>query len=70
MFLAIMPWLMTLAPTNEAVRRENHKKKTLIRKKITVAIREVMKDVRIVRIEERFKRRCPSVSVGVRRCVP
>ncbi len=34
MFPAIMPWLMTLAPTNEAVRHENHAKKTIIRKKI------------------------------------
>jgi hypothetical protein len=34
MFLAIIPWPMTLAPTNEAVRRENHAKKNFIRKKI------------------------------------
>ncbi len=34
MFPAIMPWPMTLAPTNEAVRRENHEKKNFIRKKI------------------------------------
>jgi hypothetical protein len=34
MFPAIMPWPMTLAPTNEAVRRENHAKKTFVRKKI------------------------------------
>ncbi len=34
MFPAIMPWPMTLAPTNEAVRRENHAEKTLIWKKI------------------------------------
>ncbi len=34
MFPAIMPWPITLAPTNEAVRRENHAKKTFIRKKI------------------------------------
>ncbi len=34
MFPVIMPWPMTLAPTNEAVRRENHAKKTFIRKKI------------------------------------
>jgi hypothetical protein len=35
MFPAVMPWPMTLAPTNEAVRRENHvEKKTFIRKKI------------------------------------
>jgi hypothetical protein len=34
MFPTIMPWPMTLAPTNEAIRGENHAKKTLIRKKI------------------------------------
>ncbi len=39
---------MTLAPTNEAVRRDNHAKKTFLRKKLTVMIQEVMKDVRIV----------------------
>jgi hypothetical protein len=49
MFPAIMPWPMTLAPTNEAVRRKNHAdKKPFKWKKITVMIREVMKDVRIV----------------------
>jgi hypothetical protein len=34
MFPAIMPWLMTLAPMNEAIRHENCVEKTLIRKKI------------------------------------
>ncbi len=29
-----MPWPMTLTPTNEAVRCENHAKKTFTRKKI------------------------------------
>jgi hypothetical protein len=29
-----MPWPMTLAPTNEAIRRENCAEKTLIWKKI------------------------------------
>ncbi len=29
MFPAIMPWPITLAPTNEAVRCENHAKKNL-----------------------------------------
>ncbi len=29
-----MPWPMALAPTNEAVRRENRTEKTLIRNKI------------------------------------
>jgi hypothetical protein len=49
MFPAIMPWPMPLAPTNEAVRREDHVKKNFYKvKKITVTIREVMKDVRIV----------------------
>jgi hypothetical protein len=34
MFPAIMPWPITLAPTSEAVRRENcARKKTLIQKK-------------------------------------
>jgi hypothetical protein len=48
MFLAIMPWPMTLAPTNEAVRREKYAKKTFRGKKITIMIRVVMKDVRII----------------------
>jgi hypothetical protein len=48
MFPAIMPWPMTLTPTNEAVRCENCAEKTLIWKKLTVTIREVMEDVRIV----------------------
>jgi hypothetical protein len=34
MFPATMRWPMTLTPTNEAVRRENHEQKTFIRKKI------------------------------------
>jgi hypothetical protein len=55
MFPAIMPWPMTLAPTNEAVRRENHAKKTFIGKKLTVMIREVMKDVRIVLLSKKHK---------------
>jgi hypothetical protein len=33
MFPALMPWPMTLAPTNEAVRRENHTKKIFDREK-------------------------------------
>ena len=49
MFPAIRPWPMTLAPTNEAVRGEKHAEKYLYKgKKLTVMIREVMKDVRIV----------------------
>jgi hypothetical protein len=40
---------MTLAPTNKAVRRDYHAEKNLVvRKKLTVMIREVMKDVRTV----------------------
>jgi hypothetical protein len=38
-----MPWPMTLAPTNEAIRRENHAEKNLIKKKIAV-----IQDVRIL----------------------
>ncbi len=33
MFPATMPWPMTLAPTNEAVRRENRVKKNLYKEK-------------------------------------
>ncbi len=29
-----MPWLMTLAPTSEAVRRKNHAEKNLYKEKI------------------------------------
>ncbi len=48
MFPATMPWPTTLAPTNEVVRHENHAEKNLYKeKKLTVTIREVMKDVRI-----------------------
>ncbi len=55
MFPAIMPWPMTLAPTNEADRWEIHAEKTFIKKKITVMIREVMKDVRIVLLSKKPK---------------
>ncbi len=34
MFPAIMPWPMTLAPTNEAIRHENHAEKNLGTEKI------------------------------------
>jgi hypothetical protein len=47
MFPTIMPWLMTLAPRNEAIRCENHTKK-LRKEKVTVMIWVVIKDVRIV----------------------
>jgi hypothetical protein len=51
-----MPWPMTLASTNEAVRRENHAEKNLYKeKKITVTIREVMKDVWIVLLSKKHK---------------
>ncbi len=48
MFLAIRPWPMTLVLTNEAVRRDNHAKKPLFRKKINPHDQEVMEDVRTV----------------------
>ncbi len=48
MFPAIGPWPMTLAPTNEAVRREPCGKKPLFRKKTNRHDREVMEDVRTV----------------------
>jgi hypothetical protein len=53
MYPATMPWPMTLDPTNEAVRRENHAEKTFIRTKLTVTIQEVMKDVRIVLLSKK-----------------
>jgi hypothetical protein len=56
MFPAIMPWPMTLAPTNEAARREKScGKKPLKGKKITLTIREVVKDVRIVLLSKKRK---------------
>ena len=55
MFPAIMPWPMTLAPTNEAIRRKNCAKKTLVRKKITVTTQGVMKDIRIVLLSKKCK---------------
>jgi hypothetical protein len=56
MFPTIMPWPMTLAPMNKAVRRENHAEKNLYKeKKITITIREVMKDVRIVKLSKYCK---------------
>jgi hypothetical protein len=48
MFPATMPWPMTLAPMNEAVRPENH-----LGKNLTVTIREVMKDIRIVLLSKK-----------------
>jgi hypothetical protein len=56
MFPTTMPWPMTLAPTNEAVRRENYAKtKCLEGKKLTIMIREVMKDARIVLLSKKRK---------------
>ncbi len=39
---------MTLAPTNEAARRDDQAKNTFVRKKINRHDREVMEDVRTV----------------------
>jgi hypothetical protein len=50
-----MPWPMTLDPTNEAVRCENHAEKTFDTKKLTDMIQEVMKDVRIVLLSNKRK---------------
>ncbi len=55
MFPATMPWPMTLAPTNEVVRRENHVEKNIYKEKLTVTIREVMKDLRIVLLSKKRK---------------
>ncbi len=52
---AIMPWPMTLAPTNEAIRRENCAKKTLIWKKLAIMIWEVIEDVRKVLPSKKHK---------------
>ncbi len=48
MFPAIRPWPMTLAPTNEAVKRDDQAEKTFVRKKINRHDWEVMEDVRTV----------------------
>jgi hypothetical protein len=48
MFSTNISWPMTLTPTNEAIRPENHGGGNLIkREKNTVMIWEVMKDVRM-----------------------
>jgi hypothetical protein len=44
---------MTLAPTNEAIRRENCAEKNLDTEKLTVTIREVIEDVRIVLLSKK-----------------
>jgi hypothetical protein len=46
---------MTLAPTNEAVRRENCVDKKLDTEKNNVMIREVMEDVRMVLLSKKHK---------------
>jgi hypothetical protein len=54
MFPAIMPSPMTLAPTHEAIRCENcAKRKPWYEKKITITIREVIEDVRIVLLSKK-----------------
>ncbi len=51
-----MPWPMTLAPMNEADRRENHAEKNLYKgKKLTITLREDMKFVRIVLLSKKCK---------------
>jgi hypothetical protein len=50
-----MPWPMTLAPTNEAIRHENHAKITLIRKKNTAMIWVIMQDARKVLLSKMHK---------------
>jgi hypothetical protein len=56
MFSAIMPWPMTLAPTNEAIRHENHAEKNIdTEKKLTFTIWEVIKDVRIVLLSKKHE---------------
>jgi hypothetical protein len=59
MFPAIMPWPITLTPTNEAVRHENHAEKTLIRKKINrhdPGVHERYKDSITIREAQDFVR--------------
>jgi hypothetical protein len=55
MLPTIMPWPMTLAPMNEAIRRENYAKNNFIQKKLTVAIWEVIEDARIVLLSKKGK---------------
>jgi hypothetical protein len=56
MFLTIMPWLMTLAPMNEAIRHENYTQKNLKKEKtFTVMIWVIIKDVRIVSLSKKCK---------------
>jgi hypothetical protein len=46
---------MTLALMNEAVRRENHVEKNLDTEKLSVTIREVMEDVRIILLSKKHE---------------
>ncbi len=46
---------MTLTPTNEAIRRGNRAEKPWYGKKLTVMIREVIEDVRIVLQSKKHK---------------
>ncbi len=55
MFSAIMPWPMTLAPTNEAIRCENRAEKNPDTEKISITIWEVIEDVRIVLLSKNRK---------------
>jgi hypothetical protein len=55
MFPAIIPWPVTLAPTNEAISCENCAKKSFIQKKLIVTIWEVIEDVRIVLLSKKHK---------------
>jgi hypothetical protein len=60
MFPAKMPWPMTLAPTNEAIRCENCAEKNLNKEKNTAMIL-VMQDARIVLLSKKAQ---DSVRVG------
>jgi hypothetical protein len=53
MFSAIIPWPMTLALTNEAIRHGFCAEKNLDTEKITITIREVIEDVRIVLLSKK-----------------
>jgi hypothetical protein len=55
MFPAIMPWPMTLAPMNEAIRCDICVEKNFYKDKITVMIRVIMQDVRIVLLSKKSK---------------
>ena len=50
-----MPWPMTLAPQMKLSDVKVMQEKTFIRKKFTLTIQEVMKDVRIVLLSNKHK---------------